>query len=48
MEGVVIRKKNSCRVILTLEHIQRSIAVDVDESDLEPIEDRVAAGAFPA
>ena len=38
MEGVVLRKKNSYRVILTLEHIQRSIAVEVDEGDLEPIE----------
>jgi transcription antitermination factor NusG len=37
MEGVVLRRKNSCRVILTLEHIQRSIAVDVDENDLEPV-----------
>jgi len=38
MEGVVLRKKNSYRVILTLEHIQRSIAVEVDEGDLVPIE----------
>jgi transcription antitermination factor NusG len=38
MEGVVLRKKNSYRVILTLEHIQRSIAVEVDEGDLEPLE----------
>src|SRR5580658_609601 len=34
MEGIVLRKKNSCRVILTLEHIQRSIAVEVDGDDL--------------
>jgi transcription antitermination factor NusG len=38
MEGVVLRKKNSCRVILTLEHIQRSIAVEVDWDDLEPVD----------
>jgi transcription antitermination factor NusG len=38
MEGIVVRKKNSCRVILTLEHIQRSIAVEVDGDDLEPLE----------
>jgi len=38
MEGIVLRKKNSCRVILTLEHIQRSIAVEVDGDDLEPVE----------
>ena len=38
MEGIVLRKKNSCRVILTLAHIQRSIAVEVDGDDLEPLE----------
>jgi len=38
MAGIVVRKKNSCRVILTLEHIQRSIAVEVDGEDLEPLE----------
>jgi len=38
MAGIVVRKKNSCRVILTLEHIQRSIAVEVDGDDLEPLE----------
>ena len=37
MEGVVMRMKNSFRVILTLEHIQRSIAVDVSGDDLEPV-----------
>jgi transcriptional antiterminator NusG len=37
MEGIVVRKKNSLRVVLTLEHIQRSIAVEVPAEDLEPI-----------
>jgi transcription antitermination factor NusG len=37
MEGVVMRMKNSFRVILTLEHIQRSIAVEVSGDDLEPV-----------
>jgi transcription antitermination factor NusG len=37
MEGIVLRKKNSLRVVLTLEHIQRSIAVEVSGDDLEPI-----------
>ena len=46
MEGVVVRKKNSFRVVLTLEHIMRSIAVEVGEEDLEPLhsEDCVGAG----
>jgi transcription antitermination factor NusG len=37
MEGVVVRMKNSIRVVLTVEHIQRSIAVEVDGDDLEPV-----------
>lgn len=37
MEGIVVRKKNSLRVVLTLEHIQRSIAVEVPAGDLEPV-----------
>jgi transcription antitermination factor NusG len=40
MEGIVVRRKNSCRVILTLDHIQRSIAVEVDGDDLEPLDAR--------
>jgi transcription antitermination factor NusG len=37
MEGIVVRKKNSLRVVLTLESIQRSIAVEVASEDLEPL-----------
>jgi hypothetical protein len=37
MEGIVVRWKNSFRVVLTLEHIQRSIAVEVGGDDLEPL-----------
>ena len=37
MEGVVIRKKSGCRVVLTLEQIMQSIAVEIDEKDLECI-----------
>jgi transcription antitermination factor NusG len=38
MEGVVVRKKNSLRVVLTLEHIMQSIAVEVNAEDLEPLQ----------
>lgn len=37
MEGVVARKKNGFRVVLTLEQIMQSIAVELDEDDVEPI-----------
>jgi transcription antitermination factor NusG len=35
LEGIVVRSKNGCRVVLTLEHIMRSYAVEVDMDDLE-------------
>jgi transcription antitermination factor NusG len=38
MEGIVVKKKNSFRVVLTLEQIMRSIAVEVDEGELEPLD----------
>jgi transcription antitermination factor NusG len=46
MEGVVTRKKNGLRVVLTLRQIMQSVAVEVDEDDLEPAETSslIAAG----
>jgi transcription antitermination factor NusG len=37
MVGILIRKKNSFRVVLTLELIMRSVAVEVDLDELEPL-----------
>jgi transcription antitermination factor NusG len=34
-EGIVVRRKNKSRLVISLELIQRAIAVDVDEADLE-------------
>ena len=38
MEGVVVRKKNSLRVVLTVDLILQSVAVEVDESELETLD----------
>jgi len=38
MDGIVLRKKSSFRIVLTLAQIMQSIAVEVDEKDLEPFE----------
>ena len=35
MTGILVRKKNGLRVVLTLELIMKSISVEVDEQDLE-------------
>lgn len=35
-EGVLVRRKNGFRVVLTVEVIMRSVAVEVDMADVEP------------
>src|SRR5579863_1287562 len=38
MEGIVLRKKNNCRVVLTIEMIMKSITVEVEADDIEPVD----------
>jgi transcription antitermination factor NusG len=38
MEGVVVRRKNSLRVVLTMDLIQQSVAVEVSETELETVD----------
>jgi transcription antitermination factor NusG len=38
VEGILVRKKNEFRFVLTLEAIMRSVAVEVDAQDLELID----------
>jgi transcription antitermination factor NusG len=40
MEGILVRRKHLCRLILTIETIMRSIAVEVSEFDIEVISSR--------
>lgn len=37
MTGILVRKKNGCRVVLSVELIARSVAVEVDAADIERI-----------
>lgn len=37
LEGIIVRRKESYRLIFSIDLIQRSVAVEVDEADLEPI-----------
>src|SRR6202167_6445906 len=37
VEGVVMRKKDRLRIIVSVDLIMRSVAVEVDEADLEPL-----------
>jgi transcription antitermination factor NusG len=37
LEGIIVRRKDRCRLVFSLDLIMRSVAVEVDESDVEPI-----------
>lgn len=37
LEGIIIRRKDRCRVVFSVDLIQRSVAVEVDEADLEAV-----------
>ena len=37
LEGIILRRKDRCRVVFSIDLIMRSVAVEVDESDLEPM-----------
>ena len=40
MEGILVRRKHELRVVLSLDFILRSVAVEVGEFDIEPISKR--------
>ena len=35
LEGIVVRRKDCCRIVFSIDLIMRSVAVEVDEADLE-------------
>ncbi len=35
LEGVIVRRKDSCRLIFSIDLIHRSLAIEVDEADLD-------------
>jgi transcription antitermination factor NusG len=37
MQGILLQRKGRLRVVISIELIQRSVAVEVDEADLEPL-----------
>lgn len=36
-EGILVRRKNECRLVISIDAIMRSVAVEVDEADVLPI-----------
>ena len=43
MNGIVVKKKTGLRVVITLGQISQSMAVEVGEDDLEPLDEATAA-----
>lgn len=37
MEGIIVRRKNRSRLVLSFQLIQRSMAIEIDEGDLAPL-----------
>ncbi len=37
LEGILVRRKEKLRLVLSVELIQRSVALEVDEADVEPV-----------
>ena len=37
LEGILVRRKGNCRVVISMDLIMRSIVVDLDLADVEPI-----------
>jgi transcription antitermination factor NusG len=46
VQGILVRKKNDLRVVLSLDAIMRSVAVEVDADDVEPVGPRAVDHAI--
>jgi transcription antitermination factor NusG len=42
VEGILVRKKNLYRLVLSVDLMARSVAVEIDASDVEPVKARIA------
>jgi hypothetical protein len=48
VEGILVRKKNLYRLVLSVDMMAQSVAVEIDASDVEPVVARGMADVFPA
>lgn len=47
VEGILVRKKNLYRLVLSVDMMAQAVAVEIDASDVEPAAARGFPGAFP-
>jgi transcription antitermination factor NusG len=48
IEGILVRKKNIFRLVLTVEMLAQSVAVEVDASDVEPVGAKLPVSVLPS
>jgi transcription antitermination factor NusG len=48
VEGVLLRKKNMCRLVLSVAMVAQSVAVEIDAADVEPVTARDQSRAITA
>jgi transcription antitermination factor NusG len=47
VEGVLLRRKNLCRLVLSVAMVAQSVAVEIDAADVEPVVARAGACGMP-
>jgi transcription antitermination factor NusG len=48
VEGILVRKKSLYRLVLSVNMLAQSVAVEIDASDVEPVTERGTASVFSA
>jgi transcription antitermination factor NusG len=48
VEGILVRKKNQFRLVLSVDMLAKSVAVEIDAADVESIAEPVLSGQVPA
>ena len=48
VEGILVRKKNLYRLVLSVDMMAQSVAVEINATDVEPVTTRGFADVFPA
>jgi len=47
LEGILVRKKNQFRLVLSVDMLAKSVAVEIDATDVEPVTKRVQQDQYP-
>ena len=47
VEGILVRKKNVFRLVLSVQMLAQAVAVEIDAADVEPVDAKVAAPLSP-